>query len=295
MAERRYPSGMAETADETRIEVLRDIEYADAAPATRLDIVRQPDVERAPVLLHVHGGAWSSGSKDGRSRLVDAMAAAGWIGVAIDYRLAPTHTWPAQIVDVKRAIAWVREHIADHGGDPARVVLTGGSSGAHLAALAALTPNVPEWQPGFEEADTSVAGCAAFYGIYDLAGDDGDEYTIALRDFGLRGNVFPADAPLEDLRAASPLHRVGPDAPDFFVLHGDRDSYVPIRQAEAFVARLRAVSGSSVTYREVTGSGHMFDEYGSQRARDAQVAVQEWLGRLCPDSDETGRLDPDPA
>lgn len=287
---------MPDTSQDAPIEVLHDIEYADAAPATLLDIVRRTDAERAPVLVHVHGGAWSSGSKDGRSRLVDAMAAAGWVGVAIDYRLAPGHTWPAQIVDVKRALAWVREHIARYGGDPAHVVLTGGSSGAHLAALAALTPGVAEWQPGFEDADTSVAGCAAFYGIYDLAGDDGDEYTVALRDFGLRGNVFAAEAPLEDLRAASPLHRVTAEAPDFFVLHGDRDSYVPVRQAEAFVARLRAVSGSSVTYREVTGSGHMFDEYGSQRARDAQRAVQEWLEQLCPrPHDRAGRLDPDPA
>ena len=59
---------------------------------------------------------------------------------------------------MKKAIAWVKEHIEEYGGDPSYVVITGGSAGGHLAALAALTPNDPEYQPGFEGADTRVAG-----------------------------------------------------------------------------------------------------------------------------------------
>ena len=84
------------------------------------------------------------------------LAAKGWVCVAINYRLAPRDPFPAQIVDVKKAIAWIRENIAAYGGDPDYIAITGGSAGGHLTALAALTPNDPEWQPGFEDVDTSV-------------------------------------------------------------------------------------------------------------------------------------------
>ena len=68
---------------------------------------------------------------------------------------------------MKRALAWVKENIADYGGDPDFVAITGGSAGGHLTALAALTPNDPEWQPGFEDADTSVVAAVGIYGRYD--------------------------------------------------------------------------------------------------------------------------------
>ena len=57
---------------------------------------------------------------------------------------------------MKRAIVWAKHHVAQYGGDPAMIVVGGGSAGGHLAALAALTPNVAEFQPGFEKEDTAV-------------------------------------------------------------------------------------------------------------------------------------------
>ncbi len=80
------------------------------------------------------------------------MAERGWVCVSIDYRVSPKHTWPDHIVDVKRALAWIKENIAEYGGDPDFVAITGGSAGGHLSSLAALTPNDPQWQPGFEDA-----------------------------------------------------------------------------------------------------------------------------------------------
>lgn len=68
---------------------------------------------------------------------------------------------------MKRALAWVKENIAAYGGDPNFVALSGGSAGGHLTALAALTPNDPKFQPGFEDADTSVMAAVPFYGRYD--------------------------------------------------------------------------------------------------------------------------------
>ena len=83
------------------------------------------------------------GSKRGQAHpLMSHLAGQGWVCVAINYRLSPKSDWPAAVVDVKRAIAWIKSNIAGYGGDPRFIAITGGSAGGHLSALAALTPNV---------------------------------------------------------------------------------------------------------------------------------------------------------
>ncbi|MCW2751812.1 MAG: alpha/beta hydrolase, partial [Aeromicrobium sp.] len=175
------------------VEVLRDIPYSEGGRRAHLDIYRPKgrDLSKAPVLIQIHGGGWTIGTKEQQGLLLmNRMAEEGWICVAANYRLAPKHYMPAQIVDVKRAIAWVHEHIAEYGGDPAYVVITGGSAGGHLAALAALTPGLADYQPGFEQADTSISACVPFYGIYDLAGLTKDKAAVAMRDQFLGPRVF---------------------------------------------------------------------------------------------------------
>src|SRR4029077_5126032 len=76
-------------------------------------------------------------------------------------------TCPEPRVAFKRPVAWVREHIAEYGGDPDLICVTGGSAGGHLAAMTALTANQAQHQPDFAAADTSVAACVPFYGVYD--------------------------------------------------------------------------------------------------------------------------------
>jgi acetyl esterase/lipase len=228
----------------------------------------------------VHGGAWTLGEKEQQGLLLmNRMAEAGWVCVAMNYRLAPKHPFPAQIVDVKKAIAWTREHIASYGGDPDYLVVTGGSAGGHLAALAALTPGDAAYQPGFEDADTSVAACVPFYGVYDLAGLTGLRSAIAMRDGFLAPRVFKQrfEEHREDFVRASPLSHVSADAPDFFVLHGGNDSLVDVRQARVFVEELKAASKATVTYAEFPGAQHAFEVFGSIRSHHVIRAVSRWL------------------
>ncbi len=264
------------------VEVIRDVNYTAGGKRARLDIYRPRgvDLTDAPVLVQVHGGAWSLGNKESQGRLLmNRMAERGWVCVAMNYRLAPKHPFPAQIIDVKKAIAWTREHIASYGGDPSYLVVTGGSAGGHLASLAALTPGEPAYQPGFEDADTSVAACVPFYGVYDLAGLTGLRSAEVMRDYFLAPKVFLQDpvADREDFVRASPLAHVSADAPDFFALHGTNDTVVDVDQARAFVSRLREVSRATVTYAELPGAQHAFEVLGSIRSHHAIRAVERWL------------------
>ncbi|MDZ5663581.1 alpha/beta hydrolase [Nocardioides sp. S-58] len=265
------------------VKVIENLPYSEAGRRGHLDIylpAGEDAIKDAPVLLQVHGGAWTLGTKEHQGRpLMNRMAAKGWVCVAINYRLAPRDPWPAHIVDVKRAIAWVKDNIADYGGDPDYVAITGGSAGGHLTALAALTPGDPLFQPGFEDADTSVRAAVPFYGVYDLAGSTGLANAIGMRDGFLGPRVMQTtwqDSP-EVYEAASPILRITPDAPDFFVIHGELDSLVSVDQARLFVADLRRTSEKSVVYAELPGAQHAFDTFHSIRSAHAVRAVDRYL------------------
>lgn len=258
-----------------------DIVYGSGGPRTSLDIWHRPDLDpggQAPVILQVHGGAWVSGDKRTQALpLLTWLAENGWVCVVINYRVGPRATWPDHIVDVKAAIAWIRAHIADHGGDPGFVAVTGGSAGGHLSALAALTANDPDWQPGFEDVDTSVQAAVPLYGIYDMANHSGtsrDDMIGFLTRFVFKAS--PAEAP-ELWRRASPLYRVHPGAPPMFVLHGANDALAPPQQARAFATALKAVSRQPVVYAELPLAQHAYDLLGTVRNSAALHSVACFL------------------
>jgi acetyl esterase/lipase len=264
------------------VERISDVNYTEGGSRARLDIYRPKgvDLTDAPVLVQVHGGGWTIGDKSQQGlMLMNRMAARGWVCVAMNYRLAPKHPFPAQIVDVKKAIAWTREHVAEYGGDPSYLVITGGSAGGHLASLAALTPEVEEYQPGFEDADTSVSACVSFYGIYDMAGITGDKAVHQMRDLYLGPRVFRKKprTNIGDFELASPITHVAPDSPDFFVIHGTNDSLVSVRPARAFVEKMREVSTGVVSYLELPGTQHAFEVFSSIRSAQVIRAVERWL------------------
>jgi acetyl esterase/lipase len=266
------------------VERLRDLRYGDH-PRHRLDVFRPADGRTGcPVLVQVHGGAWIVGDKREQGQpLTRHLARRGWVCVAIDYRLSPKARFPDHLVDVKRAIAWVREHVAEYGGDPATLVITGGSAGGHLAALAALTPGDPRFQPGFEHVDTSVLACVPFYGVFDFLDRDAlrrNQLTELLQKY-----VMQCDPVAERLlwEAASPRNSVHADAPPFFVVQGTDDTLVWVEEARAFVEDLRAISSAPVLYAEVPHAQHAFDVLVTRRTVHTVRAVEQFLDAVVRD------------
>ena len=264
-----------------RYRAARDLSYGDAGPRNHLDVWKRsdlPDDAGAPVLLQVHGGAWIMGQKEGQAEpLMAHLAERGWVCVTANYRLSPRATWPDHIVDVKRALAWTKATIAEHGGDPGFVVITGGSAGGHLSSLAALTPHIDELQPGFEEADTSVAAAVPFYGVYDFVNRHGTG-RADMEGF-LAQRVFKSELKGDRARweQASTVSHVGSHAPPFFVLHGTNDTLVPAGQARSFVDELRKESEQPVVYAELPGAQHAFEAFPSVRTHATVHAVERFL------------------
>jgi acetyl esterase/lipase len=261
-----------------------DISYGPYGSRNHLDIWRRPDLDRdgrAPVLLQIPGGAWMVGNKRQQAYpLMSHLAELGWVCVAINYRLSPRSTWPDQIVDVKRALAWTKKHIAEYGGAPDWIAITGGSAGGHLSALAALTANDPQFQPGFDDADTRVQAAVPFYGAYDFTRSDDSVHPLMVPMLAKHVFKLSRTEVAEPLRIASPIAHISADAPPFFVLHGRNDSFIPIEQARAFTARLHDVSREPVVYAELPFAQHAFDIFWSARAAHAAVAVEQFLAEV---------------
>ncbi|TCN45860.1 acetyl esterase/lipase [Rhodococcus sp. SMB37] len=231
------------------VERTANIAYGPAGKRNLMDAYRhRSHPTGAPVLIHFHGGYYAMGRKNTQSRpMLHHLASRGWLCISANYRLRPEAGFEDHLIDAKRVIAWVREHGHEWGADPERIVLTGSSAGAHMSTMAGFTQGRSEYQPGFEEVDTSVSavvGIGGYYGPYFGRGDDTDPFAQA--------------------RA---------DAPPIMIVHGDRDSLVHISIARAFAKRLREASCRTV-YAELPGAHHGFDVFHSPRF-DAVVGAVE--------------------
>ncbi len=263
------------------VEKVRNLAYVDDGNKRhRLDVYRPlGGTTAAPVLLQIHGGGWMIGTKDQQGLpLMYQMAAHGWVCVAINYRLSPRATWPDHLVDCKTALAWIKTHIEEYGGDPERVVVTGGSAGGHLAALLGLTANEAQFQPGFETVDTSVRAFVPIYAVFDFTDRE-----------GIRGRRDPLRKLLERhvmkrvrtddpdaFEIASPMHHVRDGVPPGFVVHGRLDTLVPVEEARHFVSLLRPVSTEPVAYAELPGTEHAFDVFASIRSLLAITRIERF-------------------
>jgi acetyl esterase/lipase len=287
------------------VRVVRNVPFARVGGRTlRLDVtVPSAPVPgggtRRPALIQVHGGGWVIGDKREQGLpLLGHMSAQGWVGFNVNYRLSPGVAFPDHLVDLKRGLAWIRAHADEYDVDPDFICITGGSAGGHLTALMALTQGVARFQPGFEDADTSLAAAVPFYGIYDFTPDgafgaDPAIYSRFLEPMVMK--AFVADEP-ERFADASPIHHIHAAAPPFLVIHGDHDTLAPVEDARVFVERLRAVSTQPVLYAEMKGAQHAFEIFPSVRAAKVIEGVERflttlWKRRHAPASGDEARLE----
>jgi acetyl esterase/lipase len=247
------------------VEKLPDIAYGPHGKRNLLDIYRpqQLPAQPMPVLIHIHGGAWVVGDKDGQALpLLYHMAANGWLCVSINYRLAPADRFPAMLSDILHAIAWVKQHAAEYGGDPGFVALTGGSAGGHLSSLAALVGHNPGQHADFPDEDTRVSAVVPLYGRYDFLDRTGiwGVHGKGLTEFKST-KVMPG-APHEHpelWQLASPVDHLHADAPPFLIIHGSQDCLISALEARHFAAELREAAHADVLYAELAGAQHAFE------------------------------------
>lgn len=297
----RYPAG--HPAFPFGVTGLPDLVYANpGGRALTLDLYLPPGPAAAPrpLVVYIHGGLWTDGSKrtsgafENWPRALAALASYGVVVASIDYRRADEATFPAQIQDVKQALRWLRSKAGPYGIDRSKVLVWGADAGGQLAALAAVScgaaglepqaaaaPPNPVIGPGQRPpppVDESACAQAAvmWYGVTDLT---------RLGDMP-QANRFLGCTPPDcgpQRRLASPLGYVDRDVPPFLIIHGMEDLVVPVSQAARMNVQIQQ-KGGSVELVLLPGVGYGFVGPTLDATRDAHLRAWQrtvdFIGRM---------------
>lgn len=224
-----------------------------------------------PAIACIHGGGFRAGSRQSYDGLCLRLAQQGYVAVTVSYRLAPKYQFPAAIHDVKAAVRWLRTNAKQYKVDPARIGVTGGSAGGHLAQFLGVTADVRQFEGtgGNAEQSSRVACVVNYYGPSDFTKSYGKSVDAAqVLPLWLGGNLETAR---HKHILASPLYWVTPDAAPTLCIHGTEDKYVAHEQAVWLVDKLKA---SSVEAELLTldGAGHGFKGKDAETAEKAMLA-----------------------
>ncbi|MCG3136473.1 MAG: hypothetical protein HJJLKODD_00306 [Phycisphaerae bacterium] len=230
--------------------VYRELPYVEQAhKQQQLDVYSPQGVKQAPVVIFVHGGEWTKGDKSEVSRKPKFFNENDVVFVSINYRLSGTAPHPAQADDVAAAVRWAHDHVAEYGGDPARMLLMGHSAGCHLVSLVGLDPQYLA-KVGLKPSD--LAGVVPWSGgAYNLPEkvEQGGMYAGYIRKtFGESIEAWRAASPMLHVEDFKPL-------PRFFYTsaEGDRDTSIA---ASRKMVELINSAGGQARFTLVPGRDH---------------------------------------
>jgi acetyl esterase/lipase len=251
----------------------------DGGKPLSLDVYEPGGAGQHPLLIFVHGGSWAFGNSSiaQQSQVIRQVVAGvlsrGFAVASVNYRLAPADPWPAQIIDVRCAIRYLRSTATHWGVDPRRFAAMGNSAGAQLVSLAALSAGqVPAWDNGqFAGASSSVAAVVDCWGPIDLLAPGWSTAALAIGKVVFRLSWGTQNG---TLAAASPVTHVRAGAPPFLIIQGAADTLVPPAQSIELRNRLTA-AGDRATLIEVSHAAHELIPSGGAISPDvASVARQ---------------------
>ena len=267
--------------DRAGLVIERNIRYGDQ-PRNVLDVYRPENSDGPlPVIFQIHGGGWVIGHKAQQGLpLLHRIAHHGYVGVSINYRLAPRFRFPNSSSMSSGRSRGPATTLPSTAATP----ISSSSPAARPAVIShhspRSTPTHPEFQPGFEDADTSVAGCMPFYGPTDFTNGDkvrgrSESYELFLRHTAMPGPMKE----MPDLyEVMSPISHVSADAPPFLIIQGSIDVLVWKEENRIFAERLASISPQPVVYLEVPGAQHAFDFFHSRRSSVAVDACERFAG-----------------
>jgi acetyl esterase/lipase len=252
---------------------IRDLAYVEGPDADprkqKLDLYMPSGARSAPVLMWIHGGAWKIGDRSWYRGMGLRFAEAGVGFAAISYRLSPGVKHPAHVQDCAAALAWLRAHVAEHGGNPERLFVSGQSAGGHLTALLALNPKY------LDEAKVprdAIKGSIPMSGVYRITA-------------GLLPEVFGSDP--QTLADASPIQFVKNASAPMLVITEKNDSFRLRPTMQAFKRALEEAGVTTVEFRDAPDRDHISIVVNLARKDDPQLAAMiEFIKKRCDELDK---------
>jgi len=229
-----------------------------------------------PIAIVIHGGGYHGGdSKNGSEAYVaDFLAPAGYAVFSVNYRLAPKYPYPYMVLDVERAVRYIRYHAKDWNADPSKIALVGGSAGGFLSNMVGLKnalgdPAAPD--PVDRES-------ARVHAVVSLFAQSSFEFVPLNADVHRLLDPLIAEKGLQAaIREASPITYVAKDAPPFLQILGDRDEYIPFSEATNLQTALQAVGVRCDIIRIPNGRHGTGEWHKLPGVPDWEREMTEWL------------------
>lgn len=261
------------------VNVAYDLTYSTPnAQAQHLDVAWPKTAGPHPLVVLIHGGSWSGGSRVSLRPDMRDLAHRGYVAATIDYRLtqAPTNLYPAAVRDVRCAIRWLRSNADSYGIDANRIATAGFSAGGHLASLAGVAATSTEFDGECAAAVplATVNAVISYSGPQDLRVSG--PYTQTQADIVTNFlGAFPGDIP-EIAASASPIVHVDAGDPPFLLIHGTSDALVPIGQSRNMRVAMQAI-GAKATLIELKGLTHAWVGLTSSQREDVRCTSVAFL------------------
>jgi acetyl esterase/lipase len=287
------------------VQVQTDIVYSTVAGfrPLRLDLYTPDAQGPRPLVIFIHGGGWTTGMKRTTSNFSDfpgvlaGLAERGFSVASIEYRLSSEAPFPAAVLDAKAAVRFLRANAKRFGINPDRIAIWGGSAGAHLTAMTALSCADPYFVAE-DKTHSNVSDCVqawvGWYGPYDIA----EMLQASIKAANMAGLEMSAQAKAETeggirffgcsltgcpdgvFEHASPMAYVDAKDPPALLMHGTSDTLVPYAQSEALLRKLQAAGvKSKLTLIEGVGHGWVGAEHSKTElaSRQAVNITSDWL------------------
>lgn len=274
-----------------RIDTLNGIVYSQIKSAVairqlHMSLLVPRNADLKPAIVYFPGGGFTSAAWDKFIEMRMALAQAGFVVAAAEYRTVPD-TFPAPVIDGKAAIRYLREHAKEYGIDPQRIGVLGDSAGGYMAQMMALTNGDKAFEQGdFLNQSSDVQAAATLYGISNLLNigegfpaaiqkvHESPAVTEALLVHGSAFRDWPGAAIGSDKQkalAASPMGHVNGKKPPFLIMHGSADTLVsPLQSAQLYKALKE--EGNKADYVLLEGAEHGDDHWYQQPVIDRVVS-----------------------
>jgi acetyl esterase/lipase len=258
----------AETPKDGNIVVLKNLAYKSGDALSpyekercKLDVYLPKSGKGFATLVWFHGGGLKGGNKDGATKMARSLADSGLAVVAVNYRLSPKAKYPAYIQDAAAAVAWTKEHIEEHGGDPNRIFVSGHSAGGYLTLMLGVDSHY------LHDAGTDASQMA---GYIPVSGQTMTHYTVR-EERGIGKYTITADE-------AAPVHYARKETPKFLVLYADHDMAARAEENAYFVAIMKGAGNTHITGLQIADRTHgSIAGKISEPADPAREAILEFI------------------
>ena len=250
----------------------KNIEYKNInGKSLQLDIYKAKNLAQpAPLLVFIHGGGWKSGQREDYKSYLNPFAQKGYITATVSYRLLPDSVYPACVEDIADAVQWLFNHSENYGYDPDRVVLIGGSAGAHLALLTAYGWTKNGTGINSSENKHKIKAVVDIYGPTDLTTEYARNQSVVTNFLGHTYSENPTV-----FKRASPIFYLDKNVSPTMIFHVTSDQIVPYSQSDLLKTKLDSL-GVPVVYYKLPLWPHTMDVV--QRVNNfCQLKLEEFL------------------